>query len=77
MNKATGKSRAFRWSKRVTEGAVVYRLFRADYTGRWHQLRLEFFLSMPRCQRADIIRIERRSLRDRVDEIDLKAMGVT
>lgn len=76
MNKPTGKSRRFRWSKRVTEGAVTYRLFRSDHTGRWHYMKLEFRLAMPRCQRAEIIRQERRALRDRVDNITLKAWGM-
>lgn len=57
---------------------VTYRLFRRDETGRLHIHILTFYLGRDR--RSDValaLRSACHSLRDRVDTIDLAAMGVT
>jgi hypothetical protein len=70
------KKQMFCWSREVMNGVVCYRLFRRDHTGRPHHRKCTFYDSMTRPQIADILNQERHALRDRVDEIDLKAMGV-
>jgi len=55
---------------------VAYRLFRRDHTGA---LQFEGYTAQPQHTRAEIARGLRAAchrLRDRVDEIDLAAMGV-
>lgn len=55
---------------------TAYRLFRRDHTGAIHTHSLH---SYPHDQRRDIalaLREARHCLRDRVDEIDLAAMGL-
>lgn len=56
---------------------VTYRLFRRDHKGALHTTCLDFYLGRDR--RADVALALRRAchqLRDRVDELDLAAMGV-
>lgn len=58
-------------------GTVTYRLFRRDHKGALHMSILNFYPARDR--RADIalaLRHACHQLRDRVDEIDLAAMGV-
>jgi len=58
-------------------GITAYRLFRRDHTGAIHIENLHFY---PQDQRRDIalaLRAACHRLRDRVDEIDLAAWGVT
>lgn len=58
-------------------GGVAYRLFRRDMRRALHARLLNFH---PECDRQRIareLRIERHSLRNMVDEIDLEIMGVT
>lgn len=55
---------------------VAYRLFRRDHTGALH---IEALTAQPHHTRQDVARGLRAAchrLRDRVDEIDLVAMGV-
>lgn len=55
---------------------VSYRLFRRDHTGA---LQFEGYTAQPHHTRAEVARGRRAAchrLRDRVDEIDLAAMGV-
>ncbi|WP_313243901.1 hypothetical protein [Stenotrophomonas rhizophila] len=55
---------------------VAYRLFRRDHTGALH---FEAFSAQPHHTRPDVARGLRAAchrLRDRVDEIDLAAMGL-
>lgn len=57
-------------------GAVAYRLFHRDHRGALHTSILHFY---PRDQRPAValaLRDACHRLRDRVDEIDLAAMGV-
>lgn len=57
-------------------GLVSYRLFRRDWRGSLHMQVLDFRPGMPRPSIAAALWHARRVLRDRVDEIDLAAMGV-
>lgn len=57
-------------------GPVCYRLFRRDYRGALHIASLTFGRSLDRRHIAYDLRRARHALRDRVDEIDLRAMGV-
>lgn len=57
-------------------GLVAYRLFRRDHRGALHTSILHFY---PRDQRREVALALRQAchrLRDRVDDIDLAAMGV-
>ena len=60
----------------VTPDVVRYRLFRRDHSGRVNPKTCTFQPSMPRSLIAELLNQERHALRDRVDEIDLRAMGV-
>ena len=73
--KSTGYGRQFRWSKRVTEGAITYRLFRRDHTGAWTHKTLEFSRSLPRAQIAIEVRSMCHLMREQVDAAQLKAWG--
>lgn len=55
---------------------VTYRLFRRDDSGRLHYLAWNFKRDCPIRQAAEDLNIARHQLRDLVDGIDLKLMGV-
>lgn len=57
-------------------GVVAYRLFRRDNRGALHWHILDFKGDETRYEMARRLRSAKRRLRDRVDEIDLAAMGV-
>ena len=66
----------FSYARIPVSGGVVYRLFRRDQD---HVLHAELLSFHPDCERRLIardLRKARRRLRDRVDEIDLRIMGV-
>lgn len=56
--------------------AVTYRLFRRDCNGRLHYEARSFSARTPRSHIAQAIHALKRQLRDRVDDIDLAAMGI-
>ncbi len=70
------KTAGFSWGRVVTDGAVAYRLFRRDQRGALHWF-LRTFEGTDRAAMADELKRARRLLRDQVDEVDLKFMGVT
>jgi len=73
------KRARFAWGRKISDqGVVVYRLFRRDSTGKLHRSMypMEYLPHAERRQIARDLKRERRILRDRVDEIDLAAMGV-
>lgn len=55
---------------------VQYRLFRRDHRGAVHMEPVTFYREADRATIARLIRRTHHALRDRVDEIDLAAMGV-
>ena len=59
-----------------TAPRVIYRHFRRDHTGLLHMDELKFFEGESRSEIAKAARDQRHKLRDRVDEIDLAAMGI-
>lgn len=70
-NKTTGYGRTFRWSKRISEGAVTYRLFRKDHMGYWQPKKLVFSVNMHRSEIAHLLRSTHHQLRERVDAMQL------
>jgi hypothetical protein len=75
--RAPKKSAGFSWGRfPMGEGLVCYRLFRRDHSGSLHMLAVDFRPGMPRVAVARQLRAARRALRDQVDTIDLRAMGV-
>ena len=76
--RAPTKTTGFTWGRfpMGNTGIVCYRLFRRDLAGAVHIEAMHFF---PRDQRAAValaLREACHGLRDRVDKIDLAAMGV-
>lgn len=57
-------------------GIVVYRMFRRDHAGALHFLGLNFYRRDTRRAMAIALRAACHRLHDRVDEIELQAMGV-
>jgi len=77
--RAPQRNGGFSWGRfpMSETGTVTYRLFRRDHKGALHMANLTFYLA--RDSRADIalaLRHACHQLRDRVDTIDLAAMGV-
>lgn len=78
--RAPKRNDGFSWGRFPAgdRGAITWRLFRRDHKGGLHMANLTFYLDRDR--RADIalaLRHACHQLRDRVDELDLAAMGVT
>lgn len=72
------KTRGFSWGRSVSaDGLVTWRLFRRDQRGALHMKlivpRIEWSLTTT----AEEINRARHALRDQVDEVDLRIMGVT
>lgn len=57
-------------------GIVAYRLFRRDHRGSLHMQQVNVYPGDDLDSTANELRIARKVLRDRVDEIDLVPMGV-
>ena len=76
--KAPSKSNGFSWGRfpMGDTGIVSYRLFRRDHHGAVHWHILDFKGDETRYEMAQRLKAAKRRLRDRVDEIDLAAMGV-
>lgn len=75
--RAPARNGGFSWGRFpvADRGVVAYRLFRRDHRGALHTSILHFY---PRDHRREIalaLRAACHRLRDRVDEIDLAAMG--
>lgn len=68
----------FAWGRfpTVDGSAVTWRLYRRDHRRALHVHVLTFFACADRSEVAAHLREARRVLRDKVDEIDLVAMGV-
>lgn len=66
----------FSWGRFPGETCISYRLFRRDHTGALHCSILSVAKTYPRQQLALDLRRKRRQLREKVDVIDLAAMGV-
>lgn len=77
--RAPRKAGGFSWGRfPVDDGrAVSWRLFRRDLNGKVHTYVLDFAANVSRGQVADRVWRARIALRDRVDLIDLKNLGVT
>lgn len=72
------KTSGFSWGRVVrVDGTITYRLFRRDQRGAIHVAMLVFTRDDSRGDMAKDINRKRHTLRDQVDEIDLKLMGVT
>lgn len=67
----------FSWGRFPAEETIQYRLFRRDHTGALHLSVITFAKNIPTEQIAADVRRARHQLRNKVDEIDLAAMGVT
>lgn len=68
----------FSYSRIPTDGGgVMFRLFRRDMRRVLHAESLPFHPDCTRKLIADTLRKARRRLRDQVDEVDLKLMGVS
>lgn len=72
------KQHGFSWGRfpMGESGIVAYRLFRRDIRGVVHMLAVDFRAGMARAELARRLRVARHALRDQVDEIDLRTMGV-
>lgn len=72
------RTRGFSWGRAINhEGIMVWRLFRWDIHGRLHYERLAVDRRSRRSWIAQQLREHRHRLRDKVDSIDLAALGVT
>ncbi len=76
--RAPKRNEGLSWGRFPTDdgSAVTYRLFRRDHTGRLHFEARTFLSSDRPLYIASHLRRMKRELRNRVDGIDLKAMGV-
>lgn len=72
------ETQGFAWGRVLTDDAnlVTYRLFRRDHKNALHSHAVSVFSHTERKVLAGQLRRARRHLRDLVDEIDLRAMGV-
>ena len=71
------KSRGFSWARvPQASGGLAYRLYRYDMRGVMHAKVLRFDAGTDRTAITPILRTARRELREFVDDIDLKFMGV-
>lgn len=79
VRRSPTKNTGFSWGRfpMGPSGIVVYRLFRRDLTGAVHIEPLHFYPHDQRPAVALALREACHRLRDRVDELDLAAMGVT
>ncbi|MFB8927087.1 hypothetical protein QSH46_013320 [Xanthomonas arboricola pv. juglandis] len=77
--RAPKRKRGLCWGRTPDDSTsvVTWQLFRRDHRGAIHMSTLQFTYAEPRAYIAQRLRNARRKLRDRVDEIDLAAMGVT
>lgn len=66
----------FSWGRFPGDTCISYRLFRRDHTGALHCSILTVAKDYPAASIAKDLRRKRRELRDKVDELDLAAMGV-
>jgi len=76
--RAPKRNGGFSWGRYPMgdSGVIAYRLFRRDLTGAVHFEGLDFY---PQDKRRDValaLRAACHRLRDRVDELDLRALGV-
>lgn len=76
--KAPRKTRGFSWARLPDAGRelVTWRLHRGDATGRLYSEMRTFPASHQRPAIARALRAARHQLRDRVDEISLRQLGV-
>ena len=74
--RAPKRNGGFSWGRVVGENTVEYRLFRRDHRGALHTSITVFARNTPIQQMAKDIRRKCHLLRDKVDEIDLKAWGI-
>lgn len=76
--RAPKETMGFSWGRfPTTDGsAVTWRLYRRDHRRALHMHVLTFFAHDDRAVIAGHLRRARRYLRDKVDDIDLQAMGV-
>ncbi|HEL4296663.1 TPA: hypothetical protein UM674_000592 [Stenotrophomonas maltophilia] len=77
--RAPKETLGFAWGRFPTNdgSAVTWRLYRRDHRRALHMHAETFFAHEDRAVIAGRLRRARRSLRDKVDDIDLVAMGVT
>lgn len=76
--RAPQRNGGFSWGRVLPDdNTVTYRLFRRDHSGALHVSQLTFDVLVSRRAIANDLRRARYKLRDKVDEIDLAAMGVT
>lgn len=72
------RTRGFSWGRAFNhEGVMVWRLFRWDIHGKLHCEILKIDMRSRRGWIAQQLCTARHALRDRVDSIDLAAMGIT
>lgn len=76
--RAPKETHGFSWGRFPTDDGtlVTYRLYRRDHKRALHTHVLTFFDTDTPTYIAGHLRRARKDLRDRVDEIDLAAMGV-
>ncbi len=74
--RAPGKGHGLTWARfpTVDGSAVIYRLWRRDHRRKPHQIERAFFTDAEPAHIARVLRLAKRHLRDRVDEIDLTAL---
>jgi len=73
------RTKGFSWGRAPTACGqmVTYRLFRRDLAGALHMQTVLAYCSDPAATTARRLIRARHTLRDRVDTLDLAAMGVT
>jgi len=75
-NRPPQRNGGFSWGRFIDDYSITYRLFRRDHRGALHLKCLTYGLHVTRATIAADLMRAKRQLRDRVDEIDLQAMGV-
>lgn len=74
--KLPNKHHRFAFARIPVDGGVTYRLFRRDLTNRIHFAQITLGEGMDRMQFACALWRLRKELRERVDEIEFRLLGV-
>lgn len=74
--RAPRKTRGFAWARIAGEAVVTYRLTRGDMRGQLHMEQRQFPVTCQRAVIARVVNAARHRLRDTVDDVCLRQLGV-